>query len=1021
MALCLILYDFVSMHAAYFLALWTRFDCQYSQIPKEIFSAYWSFTNYFAWVAIAIYALCKLYRSLWKYASYHELALCCFATAITLILHISGITSFYCRMPVSYFLIGSVFQFGFLLFSRFLYRFLRLEISRFRKRMSEPTPENRVMLIGAGAGAQLLIRDLNTSPSSELKICCAIDDDPNKWNRNIEGVKIVGGRESIPDAVKQYNIHKILFAIPSISHEDKRDILNICKESGCELLSVPGLVQLSNGEVTIRAIQEVKVEDLLGRPPIKVSMDEIFNQLAGKVILVTGGGGSIGSELCRQIAAHNPKHLIIFDIYENNAYDIQQELLAKYHENLNLTVLIGSVRDSRRIFEIFHDYRPEIVFHAAAHKHVPLMEDSPCESIKNNVIGTYKTAYAAMLYSAQRFVLISTDKAVNPTNIMGASKRLCEMIVQTMNKVSQANEIKTLPLLHDHNFVVPDITPYRKTEFVIVRFGNVLGSNGSVIPLFKKQIEAGGPVCVTDPNIIRYFMTIPEAVSLVLQAETYAKGGEIFVLDMGDPIKIDDLARTLIKLSGFKPDVDIKIKYTGLRPGEKLYEEKLMAEENLRKTDNKLIFIAKPIEMDKDIFLKKLEQLSEACQTNFKDIRNIVADIVPTYHPIAIKTTPILPLDPTEYERLSAIAKQFEIHGDIVSITRLNKGYINQTFRIETKQNHTHFYTLQRINTKVFPDIKALMENFVFVTEHLHDKFQLPGKSPKGSIQLARATKDGKPYLFTDEGAWRLLTHFDEVFSLDLPNSPETFHQAGLAFGSFIKNMADVPPEKIHEIIPNFHNTYSRYCDLETAIKADSVGRVKDVQPEIEFIRSHTSLFSKISIPLEKGEIPLRVCHNDCNLNNILFDNKTSTPVAIIDLDTVMPSTPLYDFGDSMRIGTNTAKDDEKDLSKVSCNLTLYEQYARGWLEACGDMLTAKELELLPYASLVITSEDGIRFLADHINGDIYYSQIDYPGQNLDRSRTQLALVRDMEAKLPQIKQILTKIYNELNLPVKSL
>ncbi|MBP5672731.1 MAG: polysaccharide biosynthesis protein [Victivallales bacterium] len=1020
-ALCLVLYDYLSMFVAYFLALWTRFDCQYTQIPPDTFQAYWHFTAYFACVAIIIYGLCRLYKSLWKYASYHELALCTFATAVTLILHISGITTFYKRMPVSYFLIGGVFQFAFLLFSRFLYRFLRLELAKFRKIMSKPIPENRVMLIGAGAAAQMLIRDLNTSPSSELKICCAIDDDSNKWHRNMEGVPIAGGRDDIMAAVKKYNIHKILFAIPSASAEDKRALLNICKESGCELLSVPGLVQLASGEVSIRTIQEVKIEDLLGRAPIKVNMDEIFNQLAGKVILVTGGGGSIGSELCRQIAAHNPKQLIIFDIYENNAYDIQQELLAKYHENLNLTVLIGSVRDSRRILEVFHDYRPEIVFHAAAHKHVPLMEDSPCESIKNNVIGTYKTAYAAMMYGTKRFLLISTDKAVNPTNIMGASKRLCEMVIQTMNKVSQEGSFSSLPLLHDHSLVVPETQPPCKTEFVAVRFGNVLGSNGSVIPLFKKQIAAGGPVCVTDPNIIRYFMTIPEAVSLVLQAETYAKGGEIFVLDMGNPIKIDDLARNLIKLSGFKPDVDIKIKYTGLRPGEKLYEEKLMSEEGLQKTQNNLIHIAKPIEMDTEIFLKKLEQLHEACQTNFKDIRNIVADLVPTYHPIAIKSAPILPLDKDEFERLAAIAKQFEIHGDIVSITRLNKGYINQTFRIETKQNHTHFYTLQRINTHVFPDIKALMENFVFVTEHLHDRFQLPGKSPKGSIQLARATKDGKPYLFTDEGAWRLLTHFDEVFSLDLPNSPETFYQAGLAFGSFIKNMADVPAEKIHEIIPNFHNTYSRYLALEEAIKANPKDRVKDVQPEIDFIRSHISLFSKISVPLEKHEIPLRVCHNDCNLNNILFDNKTSTPVAIIDLDTVMPSTPLYDFGDSMRIGTNTAKDDEKDLSKVSCDLTLYEQYARGWLEACGDMLTPKELELLPYASLVITSEDGIRFLADHINGDIYYSQIDYPGQNLDRSRTQLALVRDMEAKLPQIKAILSKIYSKLNLPVTSL
>ena len=1018
---CLVLYDYVSMFAAYFLALWTRFDCHYSQIPQDVLRSYATFVSVFGFIAIGIYALCKLYRSLWQYASYHELALCCFATAVTLILHISGITTIFQRMPISYFLIGGFFQFGLLLFSRFLYRFARLEYSRIRKRIAKPNPEDRVMLIGAGEAAHLFIRDLNTSPASNLKICCAIDDDPNKWNRNIEGIHIEGGRDSILDAVKKYNIRKILIAIPSLDHAERKQLLDICKESGCELLTVPGPAQLANGEVTIAKIQEVKVEDLLGREPIKVNMDEIFNQLAGKVILVTGGGGSIGAELCRQIAAHNPKHLIIFDIYENNAYDIQQELLAKYHESLNLTVIIGSVRDSRRVFQMFHDYRPDIVFHAAAHKHVPLMEDSPCESIKNNVLGTYKTGYAAMLYGAERFLLISTDKAVNPTNIMGASKRLCEMVIQTLNKYSQEGRLSELPLLHEHIVSVPNIQPSRKTEFVAVRFGNVLGSNGSVIPLFKKQIEAGGPVCVTDPNIIRYFMTIPEAVSLVLQAETYAKGGEIFVLDMGEPIKIDDLARNLIKLSGLKPDVDIKIKYTGLRPGEKLFEEKLMSEEGLQTTANHLIHIAKPIEMDTKSFIEKLNQLAEASQNNFDDIRNLVASIVPTYHPIAIKTTPILPLDKDEFERLAAVVRQFNIHGDVVSITRLNKGYINQTYHVETKLHHAHSYTLQRINTHVFPDIVALMDNFVLVTEHLHDNFKLPGNSPKGAVQMARTTQDGKPYIFTDGGAWRLMTHFDEVYSLDLPNSPETFYQAGLAFGSFIRQMSDIPPSKIHEVIPNFHNTFSRYQDLEKAIKDNPKDRVKDVQPEIEFIRSHVPLFSKISEPLSKGEIPTRICHNDCNLNNILFDNKTHSPVAIIDLDTVMPSSPLYDFGDSMRIGTNTAKDDEKDLSKVSCDLSLYEQYARGWLEACGDMLTVKELQLLPLASLVITSEDGIRFLADHINGDIYYTQIDYPGQNLDRARTQLALVRDMEAKLPQIKSILAKIYSDLNLAITSL
>ena len=472
------------------------------------------------------------------------------------------------------------------------------------------------------------------------KICCIIDDNSNKWGRYIDGVPVVGGRDDIMVNAKKYKINQIFFAIPSASAEEKRDILNICKETGCELKILPGIYQLMTGEIALSKMRKVSIEDLLGREPIKVDMNEIFRYLKGKVILVTGGGGSIGSELCRQIAGHNPKQLIIFDVYENNAYDIEQELKSKYPD-LNLKVLIGSVRDSRRVSSIFRTYKPEIVYHAAAHKHVPLMETSPCEAIKNNVMGTYKVASAALRNGCQRFVLISTDKAVNPTNIMGASKRLCEMVIQSMDMISKTGNAKLLPFLGAHyedDEFGEDTTASipcngQRTEFVAVRFGNVLGSNGSVIPLFRKQIEKGGPVTVTHPDIIRYFMTIPEAVSLVLQAGTYAKGGEIFVLDMGAPVKIDTLARNLIKLSGYEPDVDIQIKYTGLRPGEKLYEEKLMAEEGLMKTDNDLIHIGKPIPFDVKEFLHQLEVLADASYANDAEICHMVEKIVPTYHP----------------------------------------------------------------------------------------------------------------------------------------------------------------------------------------------------------------------------------------------------------------------------------------------------------------------------------------------------------------------------------------------------
>ena len=495
------------------------------------------------------------------------------------------------------------------------------------------------MVIGAGSAGQMLIRDIQRSGEVDGAVVCIIDDNKNKWGRLIDNIPVVGGRESILEAVEKFAVDKIFLAIPSATVSQRRDILQICNETTCELKNLPGMYQLVTGQVSASAMRKVSVEDLLGRDPIKVDLREVFSFINGKTVLVTGGGGSIGSELCRQIAGHSPKKLIIFDIYENNAYNIQLELRENFPE-LDLLVLIGSVRDSRRMFQIFKEYRPEIVYHAAAHKHVPLMEDSPCESIKNNALGTYKTAYAAMVNGCKRFVLISTDKAVNPANIMGASKRLCEMIIQAFDNKIKSGQVQDIPQLFTHKgmenadkdgtgAVFQDI----QTEFVAVRFGNVLGSNGSVIPIFKKQIEKGGPVTVTHPDIIRYFMTIPEAVSLVLEAGTFAKGGEIFVLDMGSPVKIDTLARNLIRLSGFKPDIDIKVQYSGLRPGEKLYEEKLMAEEGLQNTANERIHIGKPLSFDIDDFLGKVDELMEAAYKNKEDIREMVKDIVGTYKP----------------------------------------------------------------------------------------------------------------------------------------------------------------------------------------------------------------------------------------------------------------------------------------------------------------------------------------------------------------------------------------------------
>lgn len=632
-SLLLLIYDILAINFSYFIALWLRFDCRFTIIPETYLVPAMKIVPVYTVIMIVTLASMRLYRSVWRYASIPELLRVFGASAIGGLTQIFGTLLFLKRMPISYYVIGWILMFATLTVSRFGYRAARMV---YREKKKKNHKGKNVMIIGAGEAGKELLDELLRSNRLNVQPKCFIDDDTNKHGKYISDIPIVGGRNEIMAATQKYEIDQIILAIPTLTTKVRRDILTICKETGCELLSVPGIYQLVNGEVAVSNLKKVSVEDLLGRDPIKVNIDEILGYVKGKVILVTGGGGSIGSELCRQIAAHQPKQLIIFDIYENNAYEIEQELKRK-HPELDLLTLIGSVRDAKRVNQIFDKYKPQIVYHAAAHKHVPLMETSPNESIKNNVIGTYKTALAAKYNGCERFVLISTDKAVNPTNIMGASKRLCEMVVQTLDKVGklQAKGVSIQePILGVHTEVgvtLKDKKPKKPTEFVAVRFGNVLGSNGSVIPLFKKQIEEGGPVTVTHPDIIRYFMTIPEAVSLVLQAGAYAKGGEIFILDMGDPVKIDDLARNLIKLSGLTPDVDIDIKYTGLRPGEKLYEEKLMAEEGMQKTANKLIHVAKPIELNVEKFFNDLKILYELCYDNSEHIREAVVDMVDTY------------------------------------------------------------------------------------------------------------------------------------------------------------------------------------------------------------------------------------------------------------------------------------------------------------------------------------------------------------------------------------------------------
>ena len=636
-AILMMIYDMFAVNATYFLALWFRFDCAYSQISSLYLDTFLRFIPVSTAICLLVFMGMRLYNSIWRFAGINELLRGMVAVAANMVLHVLLMSLIFGRMPVSYYVIGFVLHMIATLGIRFSYRFVLAE----RARLKNSGKHKRIMLVGAGEAGQMILHSIQQRHrDTGMRVCCIIDDNSNKWGRYISGVPVVGGRESILTEAKRRRIDWIFVAIPSASDEQRREILNICKESGCDLKNLPGIDQLISGEAVLSAMKDVAVEDLLGRDPIRVNMEEIFDEIRDKTIMVTGGGGSIGSELCRQVAAHKPRQLVIFEVYENNAYDIEQELRARYPQ-LNLQVRIGSVRDSRCLDSVFETYRPDIVYHAAAHKHVPLMENSPCESIKNNVIGTYKTAHAAMTHGCSRFVLISTDKAVNPTNIMGASKRLCEMVIQTFDQAVKSGTANKLPRLFTHHMPgEPDRTDLPesgdgeyKTEFVAVRFGNVLGSNGSVIPLFKKQIQAGGPVTVTHPDIIRYFMTIPEAVSLVMQAGTYAAGGEIFVLDMGAPVKIDELARNLIKLSGHRPDEDIKVVYTGLRPGEKLYEEKLMAEEGMKKTANELIHIGNPIPFDTEEFLSQLKKLMQAAYGNDDDIRIAVAAMVPTYRP----------------------------------------------------------------------------------------------------------------------------------------------------------------------------------------------------------------------------------------------------------------------------------------------------------------------------------------------------------------------------------------------------
>lgn len=600
----LFLTDTFLLNACVYLSLIMRFDVGIVSIEPQYISNYVENMLPYTIMSLLIFWLFRLYHSLWQYASIAEVYRIAEACIIVEVVHFLSNKIAGNMLPRSCYFNAAIYLIIAICASRFMYRMIRTVLNKYRNIKTS----NNVMIIGAGEATNVIMREIqNSSYLANSNIACIIDDDRRKVGKYIRGVKVIGTRDKIKEAAKLYDIDEIIFAIPSASNEVKRDILNICKETDCTLKILPGVYQMVDGEINVNSIRNVDVLDLLGRDPIEVDIESIMGYVKDKVIMVTGGGGSIGSELCRQLVSHKPKQLIIFDIYENNAYDIQQELKINYPD-ANVVTLIGSIRNVSRLESVFAQYKPDIVYHAAAHKHVPLMEVSPDEAVKNNVVGTWNVARMADKYGVKKFVMISTDKAVNPTNVMGATKRICEMIVQTYNEIS-------------------------KTDFVAVRFGNVLGSNGSVIPLFKRQIEAGGPVTVTDPNIIRYFMTIPEAVSLVLQAGACAKGGEIFILDMGEPVKIDDLAKNLIRLSGYTLGVNMEIKYTGLRPGEKLYEELLMKEEGLQETDNKLIHIGKPIEFDKENFFDNLEKLKEEAYSETGNIRESLKKVVDTYHP----------------------------------------------------------------------------------------------------------------------------------------------------------------------------------------------------------------------------------------------------------------------------------------------------------------------------------------------------------------------------------------------------
>ena len=626
-SLLFLIYDICMIQICSFLALWIRFDLSTKSIPLQYVDAMMSYAGILTVTTVIVFSLFHLYSIVWSSAGIIEMEYIVAACSVTCVLQIAGMNILNIEVPRSYHILWLLFMTAFIGISRMSYRALQLA-GRHIGRKRDAAVQKRVMIVGGGQAGTLLIKELNSSERASGIPVCIIDDDHNKIGKYINGVPIRGTREEIPELAEKYKIDEIYIALPTATGVERKKILEICQKTKCILKILPGLYQLMSGEVSIAKLRDVEIDDLLGREPIKVDLDEIMGYVKGKVVMVTGGGGSIGSELCRQLAGHGVGHLIIFDMYENNAYEIQQELKRNYPE-LNLTVLIGSVRNTNRLDFLFRTYRPDVVYHAAAHKHVPLMEDSPNEAIKNNVIGTYKTAMAAIKYGTKRFILISTDKAVNPTNIMGASKRLCEMVIQMCNQKSD-------------------------TEFVAVRFGNVLGSNGSVIPLFKQQIAAGGPVTVTHRDIIRYFMTIPEAVSLVLQAGAYARGGEIFILNMGEPVKILDMAENLIRLSGYEPYKDIQIQFTGLRPGEKLFEELLMEEEGLQDTKNKRIFIGHPIDIDYPWFEDELKKLDEAAWMETKDMRAMVHKLVPEYN---------YKLEGTVVEKQVAAAEKTESEG----------------------------------------------------------------------------------------------------------------------------------------------------------------------------------------------------------------------------------------------------------------------------------------------------------------------------------------------------------------------